>query len=101
MKYGLSEQTITKINSVFSKYPEIHSVILYGSRAKGTFKPGSDIDLTVIGPNVDNKILNKISLSLDDLLLAYTVDLSLFSDIESQELINHINRVGITFYNKI
>lgn len=49
MKYGLEEQTLQTIFLIFGKYPEVEEVILYGSRAKGNFKPFSDIDITLKG----------------------------------------------------
>ncbi len=98
MKYGLKEQIITQINSVFARYPEVEQVILYGSRAKGTYKNGSDIDLTLKGGNLDLAMINKISSDIDDLLLPYSVDISIFSQISNADLVDHINRVGVVFY---
>jgi len=71
---------------------------LYGSRAKGNYKPGSDIDLTLKGIGLDLKLINKISIELDDLLLPYTFDLSIYNAIDDPALIEHIERVGTTFF---
>jgi type I restriction enzyme S subunit len=98
MLYGLKNRHIKKINSVFSKYPVIDKVMLYGSRAKGNYRNGSDIDLTIISKHLDLSILFKIETQLDDLMLPYKIDLSIFSKIENQDLIDHINRVGKVFY---
>ena len=98
MKYGLNEQIITQINSVFAHYPEVEQVILYGSRAKGTYKNGTDIDLTLKGNRLDLAIINKISNDIDDLLLPYSFDISIFSQISNAGLVDHINRVGVVFY---
>lgn len=100
MRFGLSEQTIAAVNQVFAMYPEIDSVILYGSRAKGNYKNGSDIDLTLQGEKLDFSLLCCIANELDNLLLPYTFDLSLFKQIDNQDLLEHIERVGITFYQK-
>ncbi len=100
MKFGLKEETIFKITSVFEKFPQIEKVILYGSRAKGNFKRGSDIDLTLYGKNLNLTLINKIETEIDDLLLPYTFDISIFHQLDNSELINHINRVGKTFYLK-
>jgi uncharacterized protein len=100
MPYGLSEKTVGEINKVFEGYSEVDEVILYGSRAKGNFKPGSDIDLTMKGDKLDLKLLNKISLDLDDLLLPYNIDLSIYHHISDPDLIGHIKRVGKPFYQK-
>ncbi|MFQ5543922.1 MAG: nucleotidyltransferase domain-containing protein [Nitrospiria bacterium] len=98
MKFGLKEHTIEQINAVFSHYPEVEKVILYGSRAKGDFKNGSDIDLTLEGKNLSLSIVHKIGNDLDDLLLPYTFDLSIFNQIDNPDLIDHIKRIGIVFY---
>lgn len=79
MKYGLSEDVVAKIKSVFAKYPQIKKVVLYGSRAKGNFRDGSDIDLSLGGDDIQFSLLQKIELELDDLLLPYTFDLSAYS----------------------
>lgn len=98
--FGLDNKTIEKINSIFSIHSQIKSVRLYGSRAKGTFRPNSDIDLTLIGDNLDTTFLFKIENELDDLLLPYSIDLSILDQIENQELVEHIKRVGVNFYLK-
>lgn len=100
MKFGLENAVIVNINTIFSKYSAIESVVLYGSRAKGTFKAGSDIDLTLVGQYLSYKDLVSISLELDDLLLPYEFDLSIYQDIDNDELLDHINRIGIVFYSK-
>lgn len=100
IQFGLSEQTIKSINDVFTRFPSIDSAILYGSRAKGNFRINSDIDLTLKGSAIDFTMLLKIENELDDLMLPYKIDLSVFKNIENQDLIEHINRVGIEFYNK-
>ena len=70
MTFGLSDATIEKIRSVFARYPQVEKAVLYGSRAKGTFRNGSDIDL------------------------------SLFAHIRDADVIDHIRRVGVAFYEK-
>lgn len=89
---------IDAINHVFAAYPAIEKAILYGSRAKGTYRPGSDIDLTIVGPSVTDQQMLEIETRLDDLLLPYTIDLSSFHAIHNPDLIDHINRVGVIFY---
>ncbi|TKC03083.1 nucleotidyltransferase domain-containing protein [Pedobacter cryotolerans] len=98
MTYGLTVDEINKIKKVFKKYKEVDKVIIYGSRAKGNFKPFSDIDITFIGENLNLKTINEIAVILDDLMLPYTFDISIFSQISNPDLIEHINRVGIIFY---
>lgn len=100
MEYGLSEEVINRINTIFSNYPQIENVILYGSRAKGNYKNSSNIDLTIFSNSITIEDLYKIEIELDDLLLPYTMDLSIFSKISNPDLINHIQRVGKDFYIK-
>ena len=101
MKYGLPQSAIQKINVALSRYPQIDKAILYGSRAKGNYKNGSDIDLTLHGSaDLTLNVLYKIMDDLDDLLLPYIIDLSIFNTIHDPNVIEHIQRVGFTFYEK-
>jgi predicted nucleotidyltransferase len=101
MKYGLPEATVQNICAVLGRYPQVKQAILYGSRAKGNYKNGSDIDLTLRGgADLTLLVLYKIVDELDDLLLPYTIDLSIFNDIGDPDVIAHIQRVGVTFYEK-
>lgn len=96
---GLDNADIRAINSVFKDYSQIESVLLYGSRAKNTFRDGSDIDLTIVGERMTLTELFEIERKLEDLYLPWKIDLSLFHKIENKELIDHIDRVGIVFYS--
>lgn len=98
--YGLQAHTIEAIQGVLAQYPQVEKAILYGSRAKGNYRNGSDIDLTLFGNSLDLNVLQKIEIALDDLLLPYTIDLSIFHQIQNPELINHIRRVGMVFFEK-
>ncbi len=101
MKYGLPQSAIQKIKDVLSHYPQVDKAILYGSRAKGTYKNGSDIDLTLQGgEDLTLRILYRIMGEVDDLLLPYTIDLSIFSTISDPDVIEHIQRVGVQFYDR-
>ena len=98
--FGLNQKIIEAIRGVFSKHSEIEKVLVYGSRAKGNFKTGSDIDLTIIAKTLTTPDLLKIENELDDLMLAYKIDLSLHHQIENPDLFDHIQRVGLLFYQK-
>ena len=100
MKYGLAETTIEKINTVFASFPEVDKVVLYGSRAKGSYKPGSDIDLSMHGAGLTSGLLGTIAERLDDLLLPCMIDLSVFAELKHPELEAHIARVGQVFYER-
>ena len=100
MKYGLKSHTMKAIQRVFENYPQIERVLVYGSRAKGNYRNGSDIDLTIIGADLELSLQLRIENELDDLLLPYTIDLSIHSDIENEDLIEHIESFGKEFYKK-
>jgi len=98
--YGLSDETIEKIKTIFVKHPEVEEVIIYGSRAKGTYREGSDIDITLKGGKITDSIFSQIHGEIDDLNTPYLFDISIFENLQSLDLIEHINRVGQVFYSK-
>jgi predicted nucleotidyltransferase len=100
MSFGLKESTIQQIISIFESYPQIEEAIVYGSRAKGNYRNGSDIDLTLKGNDLSLELLFEMEHSLDDLLLPYKIDLSIYDKIENPDLTDHISRVGILFYSR-
>lgn len=101
LAFGLNERIINQITSVFSNYPFIEKALIYGSRAKGNYRTGSDIDLSLFGNALTYEQLNRIETELDDLLLPYTFDLSLFHHIDNHDLRDHILRVGKIFYSRL
>ena len=101
LRFGLKETTIQEICAVLARYPQVEQAILYGSRAKGNFKTGSDIDLTLCGSSeLTMRVLYKIMDELDDLLLPYSIDLSILADISDPDVVEHIQRKGVTFYTR-
>ena len=100
MNHGLSDATVRKIQAVLAGFPQVEKAVLYGSRAKGTFRPGSDIDLALCGPELSFSLLARIDTALDDLLLPYEMDLSLMSSITHPALLDHIRRVGVALYEQ-
>lgn len=99
-QFGLSRATLEKLNSVFAKHGAIESVLIYGSRAKGNYRPGSDIDLTIKGEEIPLSEFLHIEDQIDDLMLPYTVDLSQYRQLGNAELIAHIDRVGMEIYSR-
>ncbi len=97
---GLTREEIDSINGIFSKYSQIEKVLIYGSRAMGNYKPASDIDFTLIGKNIDLGLQQQIELGLDDLMLPYKMDVSIYDKLSNPEFIDHINQVGKDFYKK-
>jgi predicted nucleotidyltransferase len=100
MNHGLTTTTVERLQSVLTHYPEVEKAVLYGSRAKGTYRPGSDIDLTLCGGELNHTLLTRIYNELDDLLLPYQIDLSLMSSLSHPALLDHIRRVGAVLYEK-
>jgi predicted nucleotidyltransferase len=99
MEFGLSDKTINVLKQFFSEIPEVEEVKIYGSRAKGNYRKGSDIDFALFG-NIDFRLLSKISGELDELTTPYKYDVTDYKTIENQDLKDHIDRVAKTFYVK-
>ena len=97
--FGLSQKTISSIQSVLQKHENIQKAVIYGSRAKGNYREGSDIDLTLYG-YISFKNFSTILDEIDDLLLPYTIDLSVYENLKNVKLKEHIDRVGQVFYEK-
>jgi uncharacterized protein len=99
-QHGLSEKTVNAIRGVFARHAAVEQAILFGSRAKGTYKPGSDIDLVLRGSSLNQRTLNRIYEELDDLPIPYGLSLVLSSKVTDPEVEAHIRRVGIVFYER-
>jgi uncharacterized protein len=100
MKFGLSNEIISKINTVFACHPEIEEAIIFGSRAKGTYREGSDIDISLKGELLTESIKMDVLMEIDALNSPYLFDISIFNLLGSVDLKEHINRVGQIFYKK-
>jgi len=98
MDTGLSPKTIHALEGVFKQFDAIGKVVLYGSRALGTHKPGSDIDLALFGSEITPDLIASIAILIDDLLLPYTLDLTAYALIGNDALREHIDRVGIELF---
>lgn len=98
--FGLPSATLQKLRGVFALHPAIDTVLLYGSRAKGNFRPGSDIDLSIKGSEIPFTEFLQIENQIDDLMLPYSVDLSQYSQLGNADLIAHIDRVGAPIYTR-
>lgn len=100
MPYGLKDIELEKLGEVFAANERIERVVLYGSRAKGNYKPFSDVDITLEGSELTHNDLSRLSLAIDDLLLPYQFDISIFHTLKNEALIDHIRRMGITIYER-
>lgn len=99
--FGLPPATLEKLNSVFTQHNAIDSVLIYGSRAKGNYRTGSDIDLCVKSGEISFTEFMHMENQIDDLMLPYTVDLSQYKQLNNAELIANIDRVGVVIYAKV
>ena len=100
MSHGLTPDTVTRLHGVLARFPAIEKALLYGSRARGNHKPGSDIDLTLCGRSLTSEQLAVIASELDDLLLPYTLDLSILDRLDHADLRQIIAREGVVFYER-
>ncbi len=95
---GIPPQHFQSILNLFKKYPQIHEVILLGSRTKGNFREGSDIDLALKGENLDSRLLTQLEMDYEELNLPWKLDLILYHQIQNEDLKDHIHRVGVTVF---
>lgn len=98
MKFGLSDTVIKELHDVFRRHANIEKVLIFGSRSKGNYRAGSDIDLALIGKNIDYRQLLDISMEIDDLELLYSIDLLDYQTKVGTPIGDHIDRVGQVFY---
>lgn len=99
MTSGLSSEEIACICRVMQSVPSVRQAVLFGSRAKGTFRAGSDVDLAVKGCPDEDLILLSATLN-EETLLPYFFDVVAYEKINSRELLEHIDRVGVTVYSR-
>jgi predicted nucleotidyltransferase len=98
MKFGLSDTVIKELQDVFRRHTNIKKVLIFGSRSKGNYRAGSDIDLAVIGQDIDYNLLLDIHCEIDNLELLYSVDLLDYQKKKGTPIGDHIDRVGQVFY---
>ena len=98
MKYGLSDTVIKELQDVFRRHANIRKVLIFGSRSKGNYREGSDIDLALIGNGIDYRQLLEILCEIDNLELLYSVDLLDYEKKKGTPIGDHIDRVGQVFY---
>ena len=99
--YGLLERDLKFIFEAVSNYLEIEEVIIFGSRAMGNYKKGSDIDIALKGQDISRKIVSRLSDDLsEEYPLPYFFDVLNYNDISNEELRKHIDTVGKSIYRK-
>ncbi len=98
-KFGLTPQIIEDIKDILKKYPEVEKAVIFGSRARGDYRKGSDIDITLFGDKLTNSINTKIFYEIEDLYLIYKIDLINFNTLnEEDKLRKNILDEGVEIY---
>jgi predicted nucleotidyltransferase len=95
---GLTDTLYDELSTVFRRDSRVQRVILFGSRAMGTHREESDIDLAIVGNDLTLKDALTIQNNLDDLGYPYTFDVLILSRIQNEALLDHISRVGVDIY---
>lgn len=98
-KFGLPDRTINELLEYFRTKPEIEKVVIFGSRAKGTYKNGSDIDFAILTDN--HKTFYRYSAELDELPTPYKFDVIDFKTLTNPNMLNSINTDGKLFYSRV
>lgn len=102
MKYGFTDHQLQEIIHFLSKSPKIEKAVLFGSRALGTFKKYSDVDIAIMGKNADFWLAAHTQYELEEeTYLPYFFDIIAYNTIENQALIKHIQEYGQEIYQKI
>ena len=100
--FGLRDSDIEIIKDILHQESEVEKAFIFGSRAKGNYKNGSDVDIALKGTRLNFKICSHISYLLnEETQLPYKFDVLNYHTIASNELIEHIDRMGIEFYNEL
>lgn len=97
---GISSEVVGLLKDVFADTKQIKKVLLFGSRAKGNYHRGSDIDLAVIADEFSFEDMIQLQVDIDELDLLYKVDCVDYHKIDNDELIAHIDRVGIPLFTR-
>lgn len=101
MDFGLIKSDLEYIIKTLKLFPEIQRAVIFGSRAKGNYKPGSDIDIAIYGEKINFDILSKLhSLLEDESPMPYQFDIVDYTHLDHDELKRHIERVGRIIYQE-
>lgn len=101
MNFGISDKSYRCILEALESVPEIGEVLIFGSRAMGNFKPGSDIGLALKGENVTSQTAIDLASRLNEVLpIPYLCDVVSYNTLESPELKKHIDQQGVNFFRR-
>ena len=98
---GLKQSDLQVITDIIKKYSTIDSAVIFGSRAKGNFRSGSDVDIALFGKDIKRENILDINFLLnEETLMPYHFDILDFNTIQNPNLAEHIRRVGKVLYQK-
>lgn len=98
-KFGLLETDLQEIVQTLSQFSTIEKAVIFGSRAKGNYQNGSDVDIAIFGENLNPETDFQVSFHLnEETNMPYKFDILNFNKIQEPTLIDHISRVGIQIY---
>ncbi|SHH90943.1 nucleotidyltransferase domain-containing protein [Clostridium grantii] len=101
MKFGLRQIDLQYIISTISNIDEIEKAIIFGSRAKGNYKQGSDIDIAIVGEKINFSVVARLHSMLEEFSpTPYFFDIVDFTHLEHKDLSEHIQRVGQIIYER-
>ena len=93
--FGLAERDLAYIIAVVGEFPEIQKAVVFGSRAKGNYKKGSDIDIAIFGEDISFSTIASLHDRLEEESpMPYFFDIVDYTHSTHQELKEHIDRVG-------
>jgi predicted nucleotidyltransferase len=99
-QFGLLRKDIDSLISILRTNTKVDKIILFGSRAKGNFDPGSDIDIAIKGQLLKLDDILESKVRIENLSLPYKIDLIIYESINEPDLISHIDRVGVSLFER-
>lgn len=101
MNFGLKDSDLDYIKKTIEKFPEIEKAVIFGSRAMGNYKPGSDIDIGIYGENITFDTVSALHTMLEEMgPLPYFFDIVDYTHLNHKELKEHIDRIGKVIYER-
>ena len=98
---GLQARDWESIEAILSQHPEVEEAIVFGSRAKGNYSTGSDVDIALKGETLDPRIISSIAYQLnEETNMPYRFDVVNYHTVQSESLLHHVDRVGIIVFQK-
>jgi predicted nucleotidyltransferase len=100
-KFGLFDKDLEDIHSILNQHPKVERAVIFGSRAKGNYKNGSDVDIALQGEDIDFDTISQISHALnEETNMPYRFDVLNYNGIKEPLLLDHIDRIGVEIYNR-